>query len=245
MSPGAAAAAARADRVVLARAAATARWCAGAPRCTTASCWGISSGRISSTCSTILRHAGYRFDPVWFDAQREFRFPFYGAVSHGGVRAGAAPRARAVACARRGRRAGGTARFVDSSVERLQVGSKGSTPARHVVACNGRRMPLTSTGRSGEYVAGVRFKAWKLPSALHPTIDVHAPLTFDIYRSLERPFARRLRLSRRPSRRPQLRDLPGQFLRGGGAAAGALRGPRPHARACSAFRRKNARWNTR
>jgi uncharacterized protein (DUF2126 family) len=52
--------------------------------------------------------------------------------------------------------------------------------SRHVVTCNGRRLPLTPTGRPGEYVAGVRFKAWKLPSALHPTIDAHGPLTFDI-----------------------------------------------------------------
>ncbi len=53
-------------------------------------------------------------------------------------------------------------------------------PDRHAVTCNGRRVPLTSTGRSGEFVAGVRFKAWNLASSLQPTIGVHAPLTFDI-----------------------------------------------------------------
>jgi uncharacterized protein (DUF2126 family) len=74
----------------------------------------------------------------------------------------------------------GTARFVDSSIERLQVKVRGLTESRYVVVCNGRRVPLHNTGTQGEYVAGVRYRAWQPPSALHPTIGVHAPLVFDI-----------------------------------------------------------------
>ncbi len=74
----------------------------------------------------------------------------------------------------------GTARFVDSSLERVQVKINGLTDSRYVVTCNGRRVPMKATGVQGEYVAGVRFRAWQRPSALHPTIGIHAPLVFDI-----------------------------------------------------------------
>jgi len=74
----------------------------------------------------------------------------------------------------------GTARFVDSSVERLQLRINGLTESRHVVVCNGRRLALRSTGRKGEFVVGVRYRAWQPPSALHPTIKPHSPLVFNV-----------------------------------------------------------------
>ena len=76
---------------------------------------------------------------------------------------------------------GGTARYVDSSLERVQVRVRQFTETRHRLLCNKRPVPLAPTGTPGEFVAGVRFRAWQPPEALHPTIPVHTPLVFDLY----------------------------------------------------------------
>jgi uncharacterized protein (DUF2126 family)/transglutaminase-like putative cysteine protease len=127
-----------------------------------------------------LRAFGYRFEHEWFAPFLEFRFPRFGTVNYGGVTIELRQAIEPWHVLGEEVSGTGTARYVDSSVERLQVKVSGMTDDRHRVACNRRVLPLIPTGLPGEFVAGVRYRAWSPPSALHPTIAVHAPLVFDL-----------------------------------------------------------------
>ncbi|HVR63013.1 MAG TPA: transglutaminase family protein [Polyangia bacterium] len=127
-----------------------------------------------------LQQAGFPFAADWFAAHHEFRFPSAGSIAARGMTLELRQAIEPWMVLGEQGAVGGTARYVDSSLERLQVQMKGFTDDRFAVLCNGRRVPLHPTGSSGQMVAGVRFRAWQPPSALHPRIGVHAPLTFDI-----------------------------------------------------------------
>ena len=127
-----------------------------------------------------LRAHGYAFEERWFDPFIEFRFPRFGTVVYAGVEMEIRQAIEPWHVLGEEMSAGGTARYVDSSVERLQLRVRGLTDGRHAISCNGRRVPLHPTGVPGEFVAGIRFRAWSPWSALHPSIKVQAPLTFDL-----------------------------------------------------------------
>jgi uncharacterized protein (DUF2126 family)/transglutaminase-like putative cysteine protease len=127
-----------------------------------------------------FQRAGLPFKPEWFAPHMEFRFPIMGEVNYDGVNLELRTALEPWHVLGEEGTAGGTVRYVDSSVEKLQVKVANAIEGRHIVTCNGRRVPLTSTGTAGEFVAGVRYRAWQPPEALHPTIGVDAPLTFDL-----------------------------------------------------------------
>ena len=123
---------------------------------------------------------GYPIRAEWFAPHLEFRFPKHGEFATQGMIMELRHALEPWHVMGEEGGAGGNVRYVDSSVERLQVRLTGLAPDRYRVACNGRSVPLRPTGRVGEYVGAVRYRAWNPPSALHPGIGVHAPLTFDL-----------------------------------------------------------------
>jgi uncharacterized protein (DUF2126 family)/transglutaminase-like putative cysteine protease len=127
-----------------------------------------------------MRSVGYAFDSSWFAPHYEFRFPVVGSVQSASIELTLRNALEPWHVMGEEGAPGGTARYVDSSLERIEVHVSGMNQSRYVVTCNGRALPLQSTGTTGEYAAGVRYKAWNPPSALHPGIGIHTPLTFDI-----------------------------------------------------------------
>jgi uncharacterized protein (DUF2126 family) len=127
-----------------------------------------------------LQRAGWEWDSAWFVPHFEFRLPRMGEVHHGGVRIELRQAIEPWYVLGEEGIAAGTVRYVDSSVERLQVLLEGYEPNRYQLTCNGFVIPLHATDRPGQYVGGVRYRAWQPPSCLHPTIPVHTPLVFDL-----------------------------------------------------------------
>ena len=127
-----------------------------------------------------LKDAGLPIELSWFEPHYEFRFPRCGVVNAGDVELEIRQALEPWHVLGEEGIVGGTARYVDSSLERVQVRLRGITGDRFVITCNGRTVPLAKTGRHGEAVAGVRYRAWWPSSALHPTVPTHVPLTFDV-----------------------------------------------------------------
>ena len=128
-----------------------------------------------------LRSAGYDFDLAWFDPYFSFRFPFIGELQVDDIHIDMKMAIEPWHVLGEEMSSFGTARYVDSSLERLQVKISGLTDSRYHLLCNGYRIPLKNTGVQGEFVAGIRYRAWQPFSALHPTIGIDTPLVIDLY----------------------------------------------------------------
>ncbi len=127
-----------------------------------------------------LRAHGINFDTSWLDPFTEFRFPRIGTAVFDGVEIELRGAIEPWNVLGEEATAGGSARYVDSSVERIQVRLIGADRQRHIVTANGHPIPLLATDNPDVQVGGVRFRAWQPPSALHPTITVDGPLRFEL-----------------------------------------------------------------
>jgi len=127
-----------------------------------------------------LREAGYPFEFDWFAPHFEFRFPFIGDLEQRDLQIELRTALEPWDVLGEEPAGGGTVRYVDSSLERLQVKARGLIADRFAITVGGNRLPLHPTGANGEFVAGVRYRAWQPPECLQPTIGSHAPLVFDV-----------------------------------------------------------------
>ncbi|MEM7476965.1 MAG: transglutaminase family protein, partial [Planctomycetota bacterium] len=128
----------------------------------------------------FLRRGGISIDEDWFGAHFEFRFSSIGTVNRNGVELMLRNAIEPWYVMGEEPGSSGTTRFVDSSVERVEVQVRNFDPSKHAVVCNGFRVPMHGTGTIGVYVAGVRYRAWQPPRCLHPTIGIQSPLRFEL-----------------------------------------------------------------
>jgi len=128
-----------------------------------------------------LQDSGYEFDPAWFASHQEFRFPLIGEMNYRDIHLEVRNALEPWHVLGEEGYVGGTVRYVDSSLERVQVKTSGMVGPRYQVLCNSIPVPMHNTGTVGDYVAGIRYRAWQPPECLQPTIGVHSPLVIDLY----------------------------------------------------------------
>ena len=128
-----------------------------------------------------LRRHGYPMQTSWFGPHFEFRFPGFGDLDVSNIHLEIRQALEPWHVLGEEPGAGGPVRYVDSSVERVQIKAQGLTGERYVIAANGWALPLHPTGVNGESVCGARYRAWQPPSGLHPTLGVNTPLVFDVF----------------------------------------------------------------
>ena len=127
-----------------------------------------------------LNHAGFALELEWFTTFREFRFPRIGSLFVDDMQIDFHTALEAWHVLGEESSLQGTSRYVDSSVERMQISVHGMQGDRYQICCNGRNIPLRPTAIKGTYIAGLRYKAWQPYSSLHPTVKAHVPLVFDV-----------------------------------------------------------------
>ena len=159
-----------------------------------------------------LNDAGYRFRSAWFAPHFEFHFPLVGEANYRGTTIELRRALEPWHVLEEEDSGGATVRYVDSSLERQQVKVSGLVHSRYDILCNGVLVPLHATGIAGDYVGGVRYRAWQPAHCLHPTIGVHTPLVFELYDTWNGKAVAGLYLLRVPSRRTKSHNFANQCL---------------------------------